>query len=158
MLRNTDRIRPAGDSARADRVNRAPAHFVFVLLATLAVASGCDIFDGPNPPSQAELTVTSTGELPVRVITSNDFFTEVDQETGETTLTYVTSDTLMVVGQHAQNYAMGANVRFAVNATVPDAEDPQNVSMQVWLDGTEHYNSTGDLVDGEALQFLFIYH
>lgn len=137
-----------------------PARFRFIgaLLIIFVTAAGCNFFDAPRPPETARLFVESPGPLPIRIITSNNFISEPDPETGETTESFITADTIMVTGQHVQNYPMGDDIRFLAHASVPGGEEPQKVFMRVLIDDVEQYNFGEELLEPDFLEYFFIYY
>lgn len=130
-----------------------------VLFALLATGTACDIFDTPTPPTTSRIAVTAEGDREVEIVTSTNFFTQIDVDSGDQIVTFVESDTVNAAGTYEQSYSIGSAQRFVVRVSSPDAiEDSHTVTLEAFIDDDSRYDTTRDLEGEDFLQFLFVFN
>lgn len=127
-----------------------------LLLSALLLLAGCDWFEDPSPTS-AQLIISGETGKSIRLIVSTEFLSSIN-ESGQTRVSMITSDTLTVTLPYQADYSIERNQRFFVEAARVDA-DVQNIQMQVYIDDRRLFDDTGSLITGgRPLRFVYTFN
>jgi hypothetical protein len=123
----------------------------------VAAAAGCSFSSGPdNKPSTAEIRIEGTSPNTLKLITSTDFYEQLNTGTGEYTPILVTSDTLEIELPYNATMGMGPLSSIYVELLQPEVATA-SVRMRVDLDNGEGYDQSATLADQAALIYYFIF-
>lgn len=130
-------------------------------LALLALSgSACDGLLGSDQAAfaaEAHVLLSGTSAVPLLLVTSTNFFTVTDPDTGQLFTTLIASDTLTLPTPTAdQRYDIFGADRFLVRLVNPDAEETADVHLRVQLDGREVYNQRATMRDA-SLEYTAYY-
>ena len=120
-------------------------------------AAGCSLTSGPtDKPTEARVQVEGTSPHPLQLITSTDFFEQVNLTTGDRYAIVNRADTVEFTPPYDHTFDLGSEGSFYVklnNPLVPTA----SVRMRVNLDGGQSYDQSATLSDNAALIYYFIF-
>lgn len=123
----------------------------------VAVVAGCSFSSGPDSkPSTAEIRIEGTSPNTLKLITSTDFYEQLNTGTGEYTPILVTSDTLEIELPYNATMGMGPLASIYVELLQPEVATA-SVRMRVDLDNGEGYDQSATLSDRAALIYYFIF-
>jgi hypothetical protein len=137
---------------------RHAAAFVAPLILTIA-AAGCDslLDTSQDYAEDAQLLVTGTSPVPLRVILSNNFTNIQNPEDGSINTQLIVADTFELTLPINHTYPMGNGARIFVRVWQPDSTQTADVLMRVLLDGErEVYEQRATLRDA-YLEYTFTY-
>jgi hypothetical protein len=126
-------------------------------LALLLPVAGCsEILDSSREaPDEAEVTVSGTSAVPLRLIVSARFIGIWNPEEGEWDVTLNLADTIQVstlpVTRRQELNETGV---FFVRLTNPDLEETATVHMRVRIDGREVYSQAATMRDA-SLEYVY---
>lgn len=129
---------------------------VLLLLATAACSTTTD----PDvKPSRADVTISGSSTVPLRLIVSTDFYETINQLTGERGQVFNSSDTLTVETlPHVMSVQLSDLGSVVVDVSNP-SETEATVRLQVAMDsGQTPYDQTAIMSQGGALRFVFSYY
>ncbi|HSG47197.1 MAG TPA: hypothetical protein VLA43_05190 [Longimicrobiales bacterium] len=128
------------------------------LLAT--AAAGCSTSTDPDlKPTRADITISGSTTVPLRLIVSTDFYETINQLTGERGQVFNSADTLTV-----ETLPYVSSVQLSdLGSVVVDLSNPSDteatVRLQVAMDsGQSPYDQTAIMSQGGALRFVFSYY
>ncbi len=121
------------------------------LVGLCAAIAACEILGlGSDDPDSARVVVTAVGADAIELVTSQSF--AIDPQSGSIQAV-IEADTFVVVSSFEQTFSLSKPVRFF--AVLTNFEEGNSVSMQVFLDESQRYNSQRTLGVGEKLRFVF---
>ena len=121
---------------------------------TLCATTACNLTTSVERAEEVRIQVESSSAGPVTIITSN-FFTVVEEETGDVRLNFLVSDTAFVDLPHDRTYALAPTSSFAVRLEAPLEEDIR-VTLRASTQGTQRFRREGILLDLERpLDFFY---
>jgi hypothetical protein len=107
--------------------------------------------------ADARVLVSGTSPVPLLVITSTNFFSELDVGTGDRVTRLVLSDTLVLETPNLdRHYDIFGADRFLVRIVNPDAENTADILLQVELDGRQVYSQRATMRDA-SLEYTAFY-
>lgn len=129
--------------------------------ATLAVAlfgvGSCSLGTEPDSkPTSAKVNIEGTFPNPLTLVTSIDFYEQLNTETGVLTPILITSDTVLITSPYEDTIAMGALGSVYVELYQPEVETA-TVHMKVSLDNGEGYEQNATLADKAQLIYYFVF-
>jgi len=136
---------------------RAVALMVTLIVSTLA--AGCDslLDTSRDLAEEAQVLVTGTSPVPLRVILSNNFTNIQNPDDGTITTQLIIADTFDLTLPIDHRYSLGNNARIFVRVWQPDSAQTADVLMRVLLDGErEVYEQRATLRDA-YLEYTFTY-
>ena len=127
------------------------------LAFALMTGGACSLTSSPDSkPTTAEITIEGTTPNPLKLITSTDFFEQLNTDTGVLTPILVTSDTVLVTPPYNKTLSLGAFASVYVELLQPEVETA-TVYMKVDLDNGEGYEQNATLADGAQLIYYFVF-
>lgn len=126
-------------------------------LLLAAAAAGCsEILDSSiNVPDEAEVTVTGTSPVPLRMVLSSRFIGIWNVEQGKYDVILNAADTVAVTSLPiTRKHALNETGVFFVRLTNPDLEQTANVQMRIRIDGREVYSQSANMRDA-SLEYVF---
>lgn len=128
------------------------------LTLSLIVAGACSSNEGPDSKAtRAEITIEGTTPNPLKLITSTDFYEQLNVDTGEYKAILITSDTVLVTTlPHTQTVDIGVFGSVYVELYQPEV-GTATVHMKVDLDNGERYEQNATMADGAQLIYYFVY-
>ena len=128
-----------------------------VLGFTVVLLAGCSLRTGPtDKPTTAEVRVEGTTPNELLLITSTDFFEQLNTATMERIPVLITSDTVSITLPYAATIDMGPLSSVYVELYQPEVETA-SVRMRVDLDNGEGYDQSATLSDKAALIYYFLF-
>ena len=129
-----------------------------VLLAGLAgAAAGCsEILDSSiNVPEEAEVTVTGSSPVPLRLVMSSRFLGIWNAEEGKYDVMLNAADTVTVTSLPiTRTHPLNETGVFFVRLTNPDLEQTASIEMRVRIDGREVYSQSANMRDA-SLEYVY---
>ena len=124
---------------------------VIVMVAAAVSLTGCNLvgFTATEEPTTARVLATNAGAEPLQLITSTRFLNNLDGNVEQ----FADADTFVVTGAFDESFSLTSPVRFF--ALLTNFEAGNTVSLQVFLDSDERYNTQRTLEEGETLRFVF---
>jgi hypothetical protein len=138
-----------------------PLGKIWPVLAVFALAlSGCDSILGSNQAAfayEARVIVEGSSAVPLRLITSTNFATSRDPDTGELVAAQVVGDTAHLTGLPFDRvFEIRGADRFLVRLINPDINVTATIHLRVHLDDREVYNQRATMRDA-SLQYIAFY-
>jgi hypothetical protein len=128
---------------------------VFMGLVTLPILAACDLLD-EGDPEKAKVELLSNGSQEVIVVTSTDFVRVTDPDGGSTGEVILNdADTQTVVSPWDETFNIASDLRFYVNAILPEVVD-RDVVMRVSVDGSILAQKQA-AQPGDSMTFIYIY-
>jgi hypothetical protein len=131
-----------------------------VLLIVSALATGCDslLDTSQDIAEEAQLIVTGTSPVPLRVIFSNNFTNIQNPEDGTITTQLIIADTVELTLPIDRSYPLGNNARVFFRVWQPDSLQTADILMRILLDGErEIYEQRATLRDA-YLEYTYTYY
>lgn len=128
-----------------------------LLGACLATLSACGSTTSPDQrPSEAEIRVTGSSTVPLRLIVSTDFFETINQVDGTRAQVFVTADTLTIEDlPYSDLVTLGDLSSIVVDVSNPD-ETPATVRVFVELDGGQPpFDQEGIMSQGGSIRYVY---
>jgi len=133
---------------------------VWGVLLVLAAVVGCSTTTDPDlKPTRADITISGSSTVPLRLVVSTDFYETINQLTGERGQVFNSADTLTV-----ETLPYVSSVQLSdLGSVVVDVSNPSEteatVRLQVAMDsGQSPYDQTAIMSQGGALRFVFSYY
>jgi len=130
------------------------------VLLVLAAVVGCSTTTDPDlKPTRADITISGSSTVPLRLVVSTDFYETINQLTGERGQVFNSADTLTV-----ETLPYVSSVQLSdLGSVVVDVSNPSEteatVRLQVAMDsGQSPYDQTAIMSQGGALRFVFSYY
>ncbi len=126
-----------------------------VALCTLSAAACDSILDSETTfAERAEVTVTGSSPVPLRLIMSERFVATFSPEQNRWSVSLVRADTLNVTAfPVARSYDIKQYGVFFVRLANPDPDQTADVTMRVLIDGRERFNQRV-LIRDASIEFL----
>ncbi len=128
-----------------------------LLGACLATLAACGSTTSPDQrPSEAEIRVTGSSTVPLRLIVSTDFFETIDQVDGTRAQVFVTADTLTIEDlPYSDIVTLGDLSSIVVDVSNSD-ETPATVRVFVELDGGQPpFDQEGIMSQGGSIRYVY---
>lgn len=128
-----------------------------ILGFTVISMAGCDLLTNTDVnPEQIRVRVESPGAGDLQLVLGDRFFLGgVDDEGGAVSVTLISADTVLVSPPYDQSFELAPSFQFYVLALTDSTTTPQEIRIQVLVDGDSRYDKTGTL--GEE-DFEFVYN
>jgi len=125
----------------------------------LFAAGGCDalLSTDEDLAENAQVIITGTSVVPLRVIMSNQFLPVQDPGSAEVTVALLDADTVFLSPPIDQTYPMGPNLRFFVRVTNPDSSSTADLNLRVLLDGKEEVYNVNVTLKDASIEYVFTY-
>lgn len=127
------------------------------LVALMGTVAACSTTTSPEQrPSEAEIRITGSSEVPLRLIVSTDFFETFDPVDGRRGQVLVSADTITVSElPYLQTVTLGEISSIVVDLANP-AEEPATVRLFVELDGNQPpYDQEAIMSQGGSMRYVY---
>lgn len=120
-------------------------------------ATGCDLLTNSDVnPEEIRVRVESEGGDDLQLVLGDRFFLGgVDDEGGAISVTLISADTTLVSPPYDQSFPLAPSFQFYVLALTDSMATPQQIRIEVLVDGDSRYDKTGVLGEDE---FEFVYN
>ena len=126
------------------------------LLLAVAAAGCSEILDSSvNVPEEAEVTVTGSSPVPLRLVMSSRFLGTWNPEAGKYDISLNQADTVIVSSLPTkQTHRLNETGVFFVRLTNPDLEQTASIQMTVHIDGRQVFVQSANMRDA-SLEYVF---
>jgi hypothetical protein len=131
-----------------------------LLLAAAVSTAACDGLLGSDQAAfaaDAHVLVTGTSPVPLLLVTSTNFISTLDIDTGLRVTTLILADTVVLeTPEHDHHYDIFGADRFLVRLVNPDEDETADIHFTVELDGRTVYNQRATMRDA-SLEYTAFY-
>lgn len=140
-------------------VSRQSLKVLGVVFLGMAAAACSTSTDPDLKPTRADVTISGSTTVPLRLIVSTDFYETFNQLTGERGQVFNSADTITVETLPYVSSIQLTDLGSVVVDVSNSSDTEATVRLQVAMDsGQQPYDQTAIMSQGGALRFVFSYY